>query len=59
MDHLRSKNGKTVEEMYQEHLKSLALERKNKLNHLESIAILYSQRYGLSDLSSLERNIGE
>ena len=59
MDHLRSKTGKTVEEMYQEYLKSLASERKNKLKYLESIANLYDQEHGLSDLSSLERNIGE
>ncbi len=56
---VRLKSGKTIEDMYQDHLRELAADRKRKMDHFEGIANQYDQEYGSVDLSSVERQYGE
>ena len=59
MEGLHAKGSKSAEEMYQEHLRSEAVERKRKLDHFAEIASQYDQEYGAIDLNSLKRQAGE
>lgn len=56
---VKLKSGKTIEDMYQDHLRQLVADRKRKMDYFEGIANQYDQEYGSVDLSSVERQVGE